>query len=102
MMVHQIPLSERMDNARRGCVSQSEYTPCLIQQWGNTPVKAYFGRSNKWEMLFRQLGLELTENPTYQEVAAMIHMNDEEFTSELLLLASPIWDAESKKGEAKT
>lgn len=98
-MVRQIPLSTRIDAATRGMVSQSEYCPCVIQQWGNTPIKAYFGRSTKWRMLFRLLGLELTENPTYQEVAAMIDRHDEEFTTELRLLASPVWDA--KKGATK-
>ena len=43
-------------------------------------------------MLFRQLGLDLKANPTYQEVAAMIHEADPEFMGELLLLASPVWD----------
>ncbi|MGO5024544.1 hypothetical protein ACTQ4E_15915 [Lawsonibacter sp. LCP25S3_G6] len=98
--VHPIPLSERIKTAKRGRVSQSEYCPCVIQQWGNTPIKAFFGRSTKWKTLFGHLGLELTQNPTYQEVAAMIDPNDEEFTTELLLLASPIWDA--KKGDTKT
>lgn len=93
--VHPISLSERIKTARSGRVSQSEYCPCVIQQWGNTPIKAYFGRSNKWRMLFRHLGLEPTENPTYQEVAAMIDPKDEEFTTELLLLASPVWDAKN-------
>ena len=98
--VHPIPLADRMSTARHGKVSQPEYCFCLVRQWAQMPIKAYFGRSRKWRTLFRCLGLELSANPTYQEVAAMINEVDEEFTSELLLLADPIW--EIKNGGKKT
>ena len=100
MAVHPIPLSERIENAKCGLVSQPEYCPCLIRQWAEMPVKAYFGRSLQWRGLFRRLGLEMTANPTYQKVAEMIKETDEEFLVELLILASPIWGA--KREEEKT
>ena len=103
MVVQQIPLSERIKGAERGVVSQPEFCSCLIQQWAETPIKAYFGRSSfRWRPLFRRLGLEPTANPTYQEVAAMIHETDEEFTAELFILANPIWEAERGREEHET
>ena len=90
--VRPIQLAERICNAKHGVVSQPEYCPRLVRKWAEMPIKAYFGRSIKWRMLFRQLGLDLKANPTYQEVAAMIHEADPEFMGELLLLASPVWD----------
>ena len=90
--VQPIPLADRVATARRGQISQPEYCHCLVRQWAQMPVKAYFGRSDKWKTLFRLLGLELSANPTYQEVAAMIDQADVDFTAELHLLAAPIWD----------
>ena len=89
--VHQIPLAARVSVARHGQISQPEYCFCLVRQWAQMPVKAYFGRSDKWRALFQRLGLELSANPTYQEVAAMMDPADKEFMNELLLLAAPIW-----------
>ena len=100
MTVQQIPLSQRIETAKRGKVSQPEYCLCLVQQWANTPIKAYLGRSSsQCRMLFRRLGLDMKANPTYQEVADMIAKDDVDFIEELYLLASPIWETTRKEKE---
>ena len=100
MTVQQIPLSERIETTKRGKVCQASYCDCLIRQWAETPIKAYFGRSSsQWRMLFRRLGLPMTANPTYQEVAVMIARDDVELTEELYLLASPIWEAAKRRAK---
>lgn len=102
-----IPLEERLGAARAGRVCQPEYFPCLIRRWAEMPIRTYFGVCNQeLERLCRLLDIAPEDNPSYQDVAAMIckityaedlDNRDEEAMD---LLAAPVrafFNAQNKK-----
>lgn len=102
MQVKQISLEERLDTFRSGYYCQEECTQALIGQWAHTPIKAYLsGCPDQLYQLYAILGLDLDENPDYQDVAERIlalDRSDRQTRSQLLqILAAPVWTSGKRR-----
>ena len=98
MQVQQIPLDERIKIVKADMICDETFFSRMIQQWAEMPIKAYLDSgSPQWKTLCYRLGLEVTANPTYQEIAVMINESDEAFGAVLRLMAGPIWDVAKRR-----
>jgi len=89
-----IPLASRLKDAKDGYVCQPEYTPCLIQEWADMPIKAYFGgQPEALQKLYGILDIAGDSNPPYRLVAELILDQTHSFAGmeeeALLLLTVP-------------
>lgn len=92
MNIQKLPLAERIECCRDGCVAYPEYIPSIILSLGETPVMEYLaGISPEQRQRFSELTGIRDKGYTYQQAALRISKLNPELAFEAArILAEPM------------